>query len=79
MHSKIFLNAMQNIMFTLFKMPSLRNIHILIFCLIYLQFTKTKCREYFLRIIGSNYNRSNVYRKIDIFFCSRELHLKRLQ
>jgi hypothetical protein len=77
-HSKICLNVTHRFKLALYKMRSLRNTHILIFCLTYLQFTKTKCREYFLRIIGSNYNRSNEYRIMDIFFCSRELHLKRL-
>ena len=67
MISKIFLNVMQNIILALFKMRTLQNTQILIFCLTYLQFTKTKCREYFLRIIGSNYNSSNIYRTIDFF------------
>jgi len=79
MHSKIFLNVVQNIILALFKLRSLRNTHILVLCLTYLQFTKTQFREYFLRIIGSSYNRNNVYMKIDIFFCSRELRMKRLQ
>jgi len=73
MHSKIFLNVMQKSC-SPYLNCDLYEIHIFLSSVLNICLSQRHNVEN-----TSSYNKSNVYRKIDIFSCSGELHLKRLQ